>query len=309
MTPERSSPLPTRVLLISGFLGAGKTTLLKHILSWQTDVTDTVVLVNEFGEVGIDGLLLEGAGSRVVELASGCICCTLQGDLRQSLTTILQEYHPRTLLIEASGVADPTTIVSVLTSPPFASDVYLEKMVTVLDADYWEARENFGLLFYHQLHTANLILLNKTDLAAPDDITRYLVEIHAEIPNCQVIPTIQCNIDASVLWSPANDHANRIFERSNTISTSATSFITFSFHTEQQIDRLCFDRFIQKLPPELFRLKGTVCFGSQTLLLNYVGGKAEWLSWGETSETRLVFIGWHIDPDEILNGLKTCVKG
>ncbi len=309
MTSVQECAQPTRVLLISGFLGAGKTTLLKHILSWQTNLTDTVVLVNEFGEVGIDGLLLEDAGSRVVELASGCICCTLQGDLRQSLTTILQEYRPRTLLIEASGVADPTTIVSVLTSPPFASDVHLEKMVTVLDADYWEARENFGLLFYHQLHTANLILLNKADLAVPDDIPRYLDEMHAEIPNCQVIPTIQCNIDASVLWSPTNDHDNRIFERSNTIQTSATSFITFSFHTKKQIYRLCFDKFIQKLPPELFRLKGTVCFESQTLLLNYVGGKAEWMSWGEASETRLVFIGWHIDPDVILNGLKMCVKG
>ena len=71
------------VFLLSGFLGAGKTTLLKRILAWESDLSDTVVLVNEFGDVGIDGDLLKNSGSDVVELTSGCICCTLSADLKQ----------------------------------------------------------------------------------------------------------------------------------------------------------------------------------------------------------------------------------
>ena len=82
------------VVLLSGFLGAGKTTLLKSILSWESDLSDTVVVVNEFGEVGIDGALLKGAGTDVVELTSGCICCTLSADLIQSLERDPCALHP-----------------------------------------------------------------------------------------------------------------------------------------------------------------------------------------------------------------------
>ena len=78
----------TKVFLIAGFLGSGKTTLLKRILSWQTDLSDTVVLVNEFGKVGIDGALLKMAGSDVIELTSGCICCTIKTELEDTLRRI-----------------------------------------------------------------------------------------------------------------------------------------------------------------------------------------------------------------------------
>ena len=84
--PDTQEIEKARVVLLSGFLGAGKTTLLKRILSWETDLADTVVLVNEFGDVGIDGALLKQSGSDVIELTSGCICCTLSVDLTQSLT-------------------------------------------------------------------------------------------------------------------------------------------------------------------------------------------------------------------------------
>ncbi len=168
----------TLVFLISGFLGSGKTTLLKRILSWETDLSDTVVLVNEFGDVGIDGDLLKNFGSDVIELVSGCICCSLRNDLKQSLLHILNQYRPKRIFIEASGVSDPTAILSVLFESPLAESIKLEKIVTVLDADLWEARENFGQIFYNQLETANLILLNKADLLDKASIPTCLQEIH-----------------------------------------------------------------------------------------------------------------------------------
>lgn len=193
---EKSS---AAVILISGFLGSGKTTLLKRILTWDDDLSGTVVLVNEFGKVGIDGSLLKDSGSDVVELTSGCICCTLVADLRQSLHSLMERFSPSRILIEASGVADPVSIRAILQEKDLSEKFALKKIITVLDADLWEGREIFGRLFYHQLDSADLILLNKVDLLEKQKISACLKEIHELIPAARVVPTIRCNIDPAVL--------------------------------------------------------------------------------------------------------------
>jgi G3E family GTPase len=329
MAGSRNTKPVSDVLLITGFLGAGKTTLLKRILSWESDLSDTVVLVNEFGEVGIDGDLLKDAGSDVVELTSGCICCSLTVDLKQSLSRISEQYHPRRIIIEASGVADPGAIIPLLRDPSLCGVMKLEKIVTVLDADVWEAREVFGQLFYNQLEAAHLILLNKADTADETDIPRYLGELHAVLPNCQVIPTVRCGIDADTLWTPAAPKGitlrpmhtfneislgdwghghNQTHETSEAPGTTITveHFVTFSFENPRAIDEDRFLQFIKALPWEVFRMKGSVRFADRTEIVNFVGGKAEWSPWDGACRTRLAFIGWNITPDEILEGLNAC---
>ncbi|MGD2271557.1 MAG: GTP-binding protein, partial [Desulfobacterales bacterium] len=192
------------VILLSGFLGAGKTTLLRHILSWETDLSDTVVLVNEFGDIGIDGSLLKDSGSDVIELTSGCICCTLSADLKKSLKSIWQNFRPRRIFIESSGVADPKSIQSVMVESDLSQFMVLSKIITVLEIDLWEAREAFGPLFYNQLEMAQLILLNKIDLLDKEKIPQFLKEIHDVIPDCQVIPTIHCRVDPQTLWAESH---------------------------------------------------------------------------------------------------------
>ena len=127
--PDSHPAEKSRIILLAGFLGAGKTTLLKRILSWETDLSDTVVLVNEFGDVGIDGALLKDSGSDVVELTSGCICCTLSNDLRRSLLNIWERFRPRKIFIESSGVADPTAIESVLREPKMSPKMETDRIV------------------------------------------------------------------------------------------------------------------------------------------------------------------------------------
>ncbi|MBW2296966.1 MAG: DUF3623 domain-containing protein, partial [Deltaproteobacteria bacterium] len=107
----------TKVFILSGFLGAGKTTLLKRMLAWQTDLSGTVVIVNDFGKVGIDGMLLQGYGPEVIELASGCICCTLAIDLIQTLKQVRKRLKPNRIIIESSGISDPEGILSALKAP------------------------------------------------------------------------------------------------------------------------------------------------------------------------------------------------
>ncbi len=320
----------TPVFLISGFLGSGKTTLLKRILCWETDLSDTVVLVNEFGDVGIDGDLLRHSGTDVIELVSGCICCTLRNDLMQSLLIILDQYRPKRIFIEASGVSDPTAILSVLRESPLAETMKLEKIVTVLDADLWEARENFGQIFYKQLETANLILLNKVDLLDKTSIPSCLQEIHDVFPDCQAVPTVRCCVDDEIFWSQTipskmeikpmhlfheasledtsrNRGRHNNLHQSHDAFQSSDHFVTFSFEDSRIIDETLFSLFMEALPVEVFRIKGPVRFLNRTEIINFVGGKGEWSKWEGGPETRLAFIGWNITPADILNRLQRCI--
>ncbi len=317
-------------LLLAGFLGAGKTTLLKRMLSWEADLSETVVLVNEFGDIGIDGALLQDSGSDVIELTSGCICCTLSADLKQSLTRIWQRFKPRRILIEASGVADPKSITTALQEPGIGQYMELKKIITVLEADIWEAREAFGQLFYNQLKMAHLILLNKIDLMPAEKIPQFLDEIHEAIPDAQVVPTIHCRIDPETLWTQAqtkifglkpiqffqpaslngksdSHNSHPAYEEHNNHTAKSVNFVTFSFQDSGVFDEARFKKFIRNLPWELFRIKGAVRFADRLEMLNFVGGKSEWSPWEGEAETRLAFIGWKIDKQEMLKDLKRCL--
>jgi len=324
------------VILLAGFLGAGKTTLLKRILTWDTDLTGTVVIVNEFGEVGIDGALLESFGSDVVELTSGCICCTLSSDLEQTLVGVWERYAPRRIFIEATGVADPKAISGVLRTPRLHDLMEIRKIITVLDADYWGAREVFGPLFYHQLDEAHLILLNKIDLLEADQVPVYLKEIHEAIPHCRVVPTIQCRVDPETLLTypeaeqvmtepggffrtvpPSgnccpgrHNHGHECDihgANERPVDASDAGYTAFSFKEMRPLVESCFNRFLDDLPWELFRLKGTVRFEDRVAMINFVGGKSEWTSWSGTPETRLAFVGWKVDTEETIGKLRSCI--
>jgi len=313
-----------RVVLLSGYLGAGKTTLLKRILSWETDLSETVVLVNEFGEIGIDGALLKDSGSDVVELTSGCICCTLSVDLHQSLTRIWNQFGPRRIFIEASGVADPITTAAVINRPDLAQFLTLSKIITVLDADFWMAREAFGTLFYNQLEMAHLILLNKIDSLDAGQTSQFLNEIHNTVPDCQVVPTIHCAIDPQTLWAEVSpkteqlkpiqfyqpDAASREVRSEATRvrqAVDASNYVSFAFESSRVMGEDCFYQFIDGLPWEVFRIKGPVQFADRVDMLNFVGGKSQWLPWEGEPQTKLVFIGWDIDPQAVLKNLSACM--
>jgi len=329
--PDGSSR--TKTVVLAGFLGAGKTTLLKRILSWETDLSDTVVMVNEFGEVGIDGSLLQDAGSDVVELASGCVCCTLKADMVESLKGILSRFEPGRLLLEATGVADPEGVIEALTHPDLVHRLEIHKIVTVLDAEYWEARDVFGPLFFNQLRKADLILLNKVDLLESHKVPELLKEIHEMFPGCRVLPTVQCAVDPESLWNVSGTKefglrpdaffrviappapgvgaqdpsmASRMPEAASE-RNSTSGFTAFSFSESRPLDEPCFRRFLEELPWEVFRIKGSVRFPDRTVMLNLVGGKGDWMDWKGSQETRLAFVSFKVGGEAFVQKLKACV--
>ena len=159
------------VSLITGFLGSGKTTLLNRLLR-HPGMADSAVIINEFGEVGLDHLLVEAVDGEVAVLASGCVCCTMRSDLEETLRGLLAqrdrgEMPPfRRILVETTGLADPAPIVQLLLNNPLLSHfVRLDAVVTTVDAVHGERQLDEHAEAVKQAAIADRLLLTKTDLA------------------------------------------------------------------------------------------------------------------------------------------------
>src|SRR5580693_9990585 len=163
----------TPVTVLTGFLGAGKTTVLNHLLR-QPALARTAVLVNEFGEVGIDHLLVEKLDENTVLLNAGCLCCTVRGDLVRTL----RDFLPRArrdeisrIVIETTGLAEPVPILATLMTDPVVASAYrLDGVVTVIDAVAGDTNLATRPEAMRQLAVADRIVLTKTDLADPTSV-------------------------------------------------------------------------------------------------------------------------------------------
>lgn len=181
------------VTLVTGFLGAGKTTLLNH-LGRSGALADTLVVINEFGQVGLDHLLMiEAKDELVVELSNGCVCCTLHGDLKRALLGAFDaraqagQASFRRVVIETSGVSDPSSIAQALAADPMLRRVFhLEAVVTLIDAlqgaDTLASFEEASA----QVALADLIMITKADLAAPSALASLQEELAARNPFAKI---------------------------------------------------------------------------------------------------------------------------
>ena len=189
------------VNIITGFLGSGKTTLLNHWVN-STEFKDTLVLINEFGDVGLDHELVESVDDTVVLLGSGCICCSLQGALVDSLANNLVKAQQgfihkfKRVLIETTGLADPSGVIATLNSDEYLLDnFYYAGTVTVLDAQFIASQLKKHYEAVKQIALADLILISKTDLVKEEDL-KPVYDISRKInPNAEIFPMIKGNID------------------------------------------------------------------------------------------------------------------
>ena len=166
--------MKTPVNLITGFLGVGKTTALLHLLAQRPTGARWAVLVNEFGQVGIDGATLTQAGVAVREVPGGCICCSAQLPLRVSLTRLLREVKPERLLIEPTGLGHPAGVIDVLRSEGLASAVELHNVICLVDPRQLNDEKYRSLETYQdKLALADVLVANKCDLATPAQLQAF----------------------------------------------------------------------------------------------------------------------------------------
>ncbi len=180
----------TKIDIISGFLGAGKTTLIKKLLSEALQGQQTVLIENEFGEIGIDGGFLKEAGIEIREMNSGCICCTLVGDFETSLKEVMSQYHPDRIIIEPSGVGKLSDVVRAVSVLNEDADAQFNSAAAVVDASKAKMyMKNFGEFYNDQIATAGTIILSRTGSMKQDKIEKAIALIREQNPTAEIITT------------------------------------------------------------------------------------------------------------------------
>ena len=190
----------TKIDVFSGFLGAGKTTLIKKLLKEALDGSKTVLIENEFGEIGIDGGFLKEAGIEIKEMNSGCICCSLVGDFGTSLREVITTYAPERILIEPSGVGKLSDVLKAVEGVAGELDVQVNSAVAVVDASKAKMySKNFGEFFINQIEYAGTIILSRTDKASDAKIAECVAMIREHNSKATIITTPLDQLDGKAV--------------------------------------------------------------------------------------------------------------
>ncbi len=200
---ENSSGRRIPVLVVAGFLGAGKTTLVRWLLEHaQATGVRLAVVSNEFGALGIDQALLGGGGATYVEIAGGCVCCQLSDELLQTVQLLRQRTDPDRLVVETSGIALPSETLLTFWRDPVRQWVEEDIGVVVVDAKQVADERDLEGTFEEQVTSADLVVLNKTDLVSSDDLVQVEQRLRQVEPDAPIIRTTHCRVDPALLFPP-----------------------------------------------------------------------------------------------------------
>jgi len=316
------------ITLLTGFLGSGKTTLLKQLLS-APQLADTVVIINEFGEVSIDHLIVANLAESIVELRNGCLCCSIRGDLALTLHDLLYRRQLGDLppfariVIETSGLADPVPLAhTLMVTPALQKRVRLARIVTVVDAlnvvATVDAHETAG----DQIALADLLVLSKTDLADAATVAAARALLATLNPAANLVTGTPDGIPAGdVIDDEAVDKARRAARVADWTARHAGHDHDGAAHGSHYRSHVCrhpgalslagttvfLNRVVNELGPRMLRVKGIAGFrekGDRPGILHAVQNKfypLEWLdAWPDDNhDSRLVFIGRDFDPAAI----------
>ena len=321
--PESQVP----VTVLTGYLGAGKTTLLNRILSEQHGKRYAVV-INEFGELGVDNDLVVDADEEVFEMNNGCVCCTVRGDLIRIVGGLMKRQNTAKggfdgIIIETTGLANPAPVAQTFfVDETVRARTRLDAIVTVVDAKNLEARLADSHEAEDQVAFADVIVLNKTDLVTPEQLDAVEARIRTVNRFARIHRTTRSAVDISEIMDQGAFDLARVLEREpefleNTDHEHNDDISSMSFEAARPIDPERFNQWIgtllQEKGQDLLRTKGILAYPNEPRRFafqavhmiadgDFIG---PWLE-GADRRSKIVFIGRNLNRPQLRRGFEAC---
>ncbi len=329
------------VTIISGFLGSGKTTLLNHILKNQVGIK-TAVLVNEFGEIGIDNDLIIEGSEDMIELNNGCICCSINGELLNTVSKVLERAEKLDyLIVETTGLADPLPVAMTFAAGDLREKVRLDSIITVIDGENFDFEINNTSVAYSQILYGDILLLNKSDLVNEKQLKkieefinkikkepRILRSTNSEVALHTIMSvglfetdTFEFEKNKKNIEQNSHDHSSHSHDHSShshdhsshshDLINNIEGFTSVSYETFEPFSLRKFQYFLDnQISQNIFRAKGILWFmESDRKHIFHLSGKRFSLDdeeWTKEKSNKIVLIGKNLDHQTIKNQLSSC---
>jgi G3E family GTPase len=330
--------IPTN--LITGFLGVGKTTAIRHLISQKPTDERWAVLVNEFGEVGIDGAIIESAGGdgvAVSEIAGGCFCCSTDAPIEFSLMELIRQSNPDRVLIEPTGLGHPAKVLDSLRGPWFRGVVDLRATICLADpSDFANPQVTNAEVFQDQLHMADIVVVNKVDRTSNVELDLFMKYLQGLFPpKSLILTTTNGALELSLLDADISPERVPLFPDAHPSATpqeksvggpqisfllprhpvrkesrqgtrAACGWLFSPLDSFRKVD--LFELFSGSL--EVHRLKGVFNVGQEWLLFNRVGGEltCESIPYRRDSRLEIILDQSDFDWNDFERLLLNCIR-
>ena len=329
------------VTIISGFLGSGKTTLLNHILKNQVGIK-TAVLVNEFGEIGIDNDLIIEGSEDMIELNNGCICCSINGELLNTVSKVLERAEKLDyLIVETTGLADPLPVAMTFAAGDLREKVRLDSIITVIDGENFDFEINNTSVAYSQILYGDILLLNKSDLVNEKQLKKIEEFINKIKKEPRILRSTNSEVALHTIMSvglfetdtfefeknkknieqnsndrssQSHDHSSHSHDHSShshDLVNNIEGFTSVSYEVFEPFSLRKFQYFLDnQISQNVFRAKGILWFmESERKHIFHLSGKRFSLDdeeWTKEKSNKIVLIGKNLDHQTIKNQLSSC---